>query len=243
MILGRESILLVDPLIAPACARRLEAALRDVSPLPIRFVVLTHHHTDHALGAGYFAAGGSVVLAHRACRDRMAAEHPRLIEERRKRPDIAGLFADAEAFLPAVVFEKDLSVDLGGIEARILHPGHGHTCGDAVVQVPEESVAICGDLVSSGYHVNYEDAAAANLEPGLRVLRELGARTFVPGHGEPGGVEILDRQAAYHAAVRDAVREGGGAAGVEERLRRAFPRHLLPEVIPAALRAWSQAPR
>src|SRR5262249_9130463 len=86
-IAGRESVLPVDPLIAPLYARHIEDAVALWTPLPIRLVVLTHHHTDHALGAAYFAAKGVTVLAHAACRDRMATEHAALIESRRQRPD------------------------------------------------------------------------------------------------------------------------------------------------------------
>jgi cyclase len=216
----------------------VEAALRAKTSLPVRFVVLTHHHTDHALGAGYFAARGAVVFAHRACRERMAAEHAGLIEERRRQPEIAELFADAEPYLPSVIFEEGLSIDLGGSQVRVVHPGHGHAAGDAVLHWPSGSVVICGDLVSSGYHVNYEDAAVENLDHSLRALRALGARTYVPGHGAPGGSELIDAQARYHAAVKTAAQESRNSDEMAKRLRSAFPDHLLAQVLPAALLAW-----
>jgi glyoxylase-like metal-dependent hydrolase (beta-lactamase superfamily II) len=61
-VTGEDCVLLVDPLIAPAYARSIEAAVRKRTSRPVRFVVLTHHHTDHALGAGYLARGGAAVL-------------------------------------------------------------------------------------------------------------------------------------------------------------------------------------
>jgi glyoxylase-like metal-dependent hydrolase (beta-lactamase superfamily II) len=83
-VVGREAVLLVDPFIAPIFARLVEEKLRESTPAPVRHVLLTHHHTDHALGAGRFAARGVEVIAHPACRDRMAAEHPDLIASRRR---------------------------------------------------------------------------------------------------------------------------------------------------------------
>lgn len=232
-VAGRESVLLVDPLIAPACARRIEAAVASWTPLPIRFVLLTHHHTDHALGAGYFAAKAATVVAHETCRDRMAAEHEGLIEARRRQPHLAGLFADAEAYLPAVVFERAFAFDLGGTQARASHPGPGHTSGDTIVHLGEESVTICGDLVSSGYHVNYEDATVANLEGGLELLRSLGARTYVPGHGSPGSVELLDAQAVYHRTLRALADRSGDWIEFSSLARGAYPNFLLEEVLSA----------
>src|SRR5580765_4585666 len=144
-VIGRDAVLLVDPFIAPALARLAEGALSEETPLPVRAVVLTHHHTDHAMGAGYFLAAGAQVIAHRACRDRMAAEHAGLIASRRRQPEIAALFEDAEAYEPSRTFETEMTLDPGGTQVRILHPGHNHTPGDAVVHLPGESVVFCGD--------------------------------------------------------------------------------------------------
>ena len=239
-VAGREAVLLVDPLIAPAHARLVEAALSTKTRLPVRFVVLTHHHTDHALGAGWFAGKGTTVVAHRACQEAMAAEHPKLIEARRKVPALAELFADARPCRPSFDYQDEvLTFDLGDCVARVFHPGPGHTAGDTVVHFDDESVAVCGDLVSAGYHVNYEDAALADLERGLEVLRNLGARSYVPGHGVVGGAELLDDQLRYHRAVAEAA-SVDDPAEAREGLRSRFPEHLLEEVLAASLARWRE---
>lgn len=236
VVLGQDGVLLVDPLIAPAHAKWIEAAVAARTPQPIRRVVLTHHHTDHALGAAYFAAKGAEVVAQRACAERMAAEHPGLVAERQKRPELAQLFSDARAYRPTRVFADGVTLELGGVRALVIHTGHGHTPGDAIVYVPEESAAICGDLVSSGYHVNYEDADPAGLDRGLAALGSLSARAFVPGHGAAGGAELLEAQSRYHAAALQAAGERGGPDAAASRLRAAFPDHRLDFVAPTAHR-------
>ncbi len=233
-VIGADAILLVDPFIAPAYARFVEKKLRQTTPLSVRHVVLTHHHTDHALGAGWFAARGAAVHAHRACRDRMTAEHAGLIASRRREPDLADLFRDAEPYTPEHVFDEGITLDLGGKEVRVLHPGHNHTPGDAVVHLPDSSTVICGDLVSAGYHVNYEDADRDNLQNGIRFLRSLGARTCIPGHGAPGGPELLDNQARYHSEIESAAASSPDKAAALDRIRSLFPNYLLEEVLPTA---------
>jgi glyoxylase-like metal-dependent hydrolase (beta-lactamase superfamily II) len=160
----------------------------------------------------------------------MAAEHAGLIASRRRQPEIAALFEDTEAYEPSRTFETEMTLDLGGTQVRILHSGHNHTPGDAVVHVPAESVVFCGDLVSNDYHVNYEDAAVENLESGLDFLRSLRARTYVPGHGSPGGPEILDAQSRYHEKVREAA-QSLDSEEAAERIRAAFPSYQLAEVV------------
>ncbi len=241
-VVGREAVLLVDALIAPAHARLVEAALATKTRLPVRFVVLTHHHTDHALGAGWFAGRGTnaTIVAHRACQEAMAAEHPGLIDARRKIPALADLFADARPCRPSLDYEDGvLTFDLGDCVVRVIHPGPGHTPGDSIVLFDGESVAVCGDLVSAGYHVNYEDAALANLQTGLDVLRSLGARTYVPGHGAAAGPELLDDQLRYHRAVADAAR-AADPASARDALRSRFPGHLLEELLPASVARWRE---
>ena len=160
----------------------------------------------------------------------MAAEHPALIRSRRRIPGLAELFADAKPCLPSLDFEDGaLTLDLGDCVARVLHPGPGHTAGDSVVHLEEQSVTICGDLVSAGYHVNYEDAAIDRLETGLAVLRDLETRSYVPGHGAVGGPHLLDDQLEYHRAAAGA--RGSDSSGPRHPLYARFPGYLLEEVI------------
>ncbi len=243
---GRDAVLIVDSLIAPAHARLVEEALRSKTAAPVRYVVLTHHHTDHALGSSWFARQGATVIAHELCRRGMEAHHAGLMEKRRRDPELAELFDGAETCLPALTFFDSLTIDLGGIEVRVLHPGHGHTPGDAVLSLPGESVAVCGDLVSSGYHVNYEEASLSGLSPGLEQLRSLGAETYVPGHGPAAGRTILEDQKWYHAAIEEAVREGAAAGRAEEEtimvVKKLFPGFLLEAVLPETVSRLSPAP-
>lgn len=244
-ISGSAATLLVDPLIAPAHARLVAEAVEAEGRPPVRWVVLTHHHTDHALGASYFARRGATVVAHEACRHAMAEAHPELIETRRRDPALAPLFEDAEMVPPTLTFFESLAIDLGGHEARIVHPGHGHTPGDAIVFVPSLSMAVCGDLVSNGYHVNFEDADLGGFEGGLSDLASLDARTCVPGHGAPGGKDIVHRQQSYLAAVRRLVTEGRAAGQSDDRIaasiRVAFPDYRLAIVLPDTVRRFAEA--
>ncbi|MDQ7820204.1 MAG: MBL fold metallo-hydrolase [Armatimonadota bacterium] len=237
-LIGADAVLVVDPLISPALGRQIAEAVRERTAAPVRFVAFTHHHTDHTWGAAAFP--GAAVLAHRACRERMAEEHPALLSSRRADPTLAPLFADASPVLPQVVYDEGLVVHLGGLEVELWHPGWGHTPGDTFLFLPDERVAICGDLVFAGYHVNYEHASLPGLRQGLRALAALDADVFIPGHGAPGGAELLDAQARYHDEVERVVREGV-AEGLDddalvERIAGRFPDHRLRMVLPTTVR-------
>ncbi len=237
---GPDATLLVDPLIAPAHARLVEEALRRRGLPPVRHVVLTHHHTDHALGAGWFAARGAAVVAHRRCARGMAEQHTGLVAARRKVPALAALFADAEPYAPTALFDEAHLVDLGrGVRAEVRHLGHGHTAGDAVVIFPSEDAAAVGDLVFAGYHTNYEEADLAALPRRLEALGALGVSRLVPGHGAPGGPEIAERQSAYHREVARLVAAAAGAAEARAAILARFPGLLLEEAVESAILAYA----
>lgn len=230
--------LVVDPMIAPAHARLVEEALRRRGFPEVRYVVLTHHHTDHALGAAWFAARGVAVVAHVRCAEEMAAQHPAIIAARRRVPELAALFADAAPHAPAVRFEQRHAIDLGDTEVGVRHLGPGHTPGDAVVLFPSEGAVACGDLVFARYHFNYEEADAAQLPRRLEELAALPASRFIPGHGPPGGREILDEQARYHAEVARIVRSAASPAAARTAIEALFPGWALAEAIPTAIAAF-----
>jgi len=234
-VAGRDGTLAVDPLIAPAHARLVEAALAARGFPPVTHCVLTHHHTDHALGAGWFAGRGAACACHRACAEAMAAQHPPAVLARRRDPLLAALFADAEPHRPALVFERSWSVDLGGVAVEAHHVGPGHTPGDVAVLVPSEGVVAAGDLLFAGYHFNYEEADVDGLSAALDRLAAFGARRVVPGHGAAGGPELVAAQRRYHGEVARLVRAAASEATARAAVREAFPGLQLLEGVESAL--------
>lgn len=241
-VLGDGETLLVDPLVAPAYARDLTWLLAARRAGRVATVVATHHHSDHSVGASVFTARGAEFVAHAAAAARMAAEQPALLEERRARPELRWLFADAVPAAPTRTVTAPLELSVGGLRAVVRPCGPAHTPGDLRVDLPDLGVVVAGDLLFHGYHPNLEHA---DLEGWRRALEELleepPGTTFVPGHGAPGGREIVEAQLAWFdaadEAVRAAERDGGGASGAVARLRSLYPGWRLEAALPAAVRA------
>ncbi len=235
---GTSGTLVVDPFIAPAHARLVDGVLRERGFPPVRHVVVTHHHTDHALGAAFFAARGAAVIAHRRCAAEMRAQHAGIIAARRRIPELAPLFADAEPYAPTIVFDERHTVDLGDARVEVRHLGPGHTPGDAVVLFPSEEAVACGDLVFRGCHFNYEEADVEALPRRLEELAALPASLFVPGHGAAGGREIVHEQARYHADVARIARSAATADEARAEIAARFPGLALLEATETAVAAF-----
>jgi glyoxylase-like metal-dependent hydrolase (beta-lactamase superfamily II) len=234
---GKGAVVVVDPFVSSRQAAALGARIAARTVDPVTHVILTHHHTDHALGASWFAALGADVIAHEAAARRMALEHPGLVAARRRDPALAGLFDGAEPCAPGRLVADGLAFEAGGLRLDVFHAGHAHTPGDLCIYAPALGILVSGDLVSTGYHPNLEDANVAGWRSALEGLRGIPFWTLVPGHGPAGGREAVEDQLAWFDGASRAVREAA-EFGVDPvaALKAAYPERLLTVVLPEAVR-------
>jgi cyclase len=197
-----HSTLLIDTAATERRARRLrESLLASGAPAPST-LVNTHHHGDHSYGNFVFTPQATVV-AHDACRDE-AIEAGYQLHALWPETD----FGDIALTAPTRTFSDELVFHVGELEVRLLHPGVAHTRGDTIVWLPEHSVVFTGDLVFHGGTPFVPMGSLSGSLHALDRLRELGARTVVPGHGPLAGPEVYDTVERYLRYVDGLAREG-----------------------------------
>ena len=157
---------------------KIEAALRGITPKPVRFVLNTHFHGDHTHGNKVFGRTATI-LAHDNVRKRMAASD--------SFDDKPGTRAPQHA-LPIITFDQQVSVHLNGEEIRGMHFPAGHTDTDTVVYFTGSNVVHMGDDFFSGMFpfIDLEGggsvtgyiAALENVLPDLKADVKI-----IPGHG------------------------------------------------------------
>ena len=181
-IVGDEAVLVVDSLMTPGLARELQEDVRRVCDRPIRYLVNTHYHGDHTFGNAVFAS--TSIISHQRCREELAERGEASLRRFAKmRPELASELEGVSIRLPDVTFTDIVAVDLGGITARVIHPGPAHTGGDSVVHVPERRVLFAGDLLFARMVPFMGDARPQGWVQALERLEPLDADTVVPGHG------------------------------------------------------------
>ena len=175
-VVGSEAVLVVDAFASEEAAERLLSEIRSRTKLPVRFVALTHFHSDHMGGAAVFARAGAVVVAHENVRAWARRDWQTGL-------DAAARARYAALRLPDVTFRERLTVQLGDRSAEIFHRP-GHSGSDALIAVPDAKVLFGGDLVQKRTlpGLTFADTAAwvRTLDA---LIREHGDWTFVPGHG------------------------------------------------------------
>jgi cyclase len=178
-VVGSDGVLVVDGFATPKAAERLLAGIREKTPLPVRWLVVTHHHLDHWGGGSVFAKAGAAVVAQENARGRM------LGRAQQASPDAAELLRLA---LPSLTYREALTLWLG--DRRIdVFTKPGHTDGDSLVSVPDANVLFGGDLLQNKTVPNLSDA---NTEAWIRTLDEL-ARRFPSAAIVPGAPPVHAR--------------------------------------------------
>ena len=196
VIVGDESVMVIDTQATPVMAQKVIDCVRGVTDKPIKHVVLTHYHAVRVLGASAYkpeniiaSRGTHELIVERGQQDydSEVGRFPRLFDSVESVPGLTW---------PNIVFDEKLTMYRGGKEVEILHLGRGHTKGDTVVCLPEEKVLFSGDLVEYGATPYTGDAYLKDWPETLSRLRHLGAEKLVPGRGA-----ALKTQADSEAAI------------------------------------------
>ena len=174
---GPDGILIVDDQFAPL-AGKIEAALKQISPGKLKFVLNTHHHGDHTGGNAHFGREAHII-AHANVRKRLGG----------------GGAKDKEG-LPVITFDESMHVHFNGEEIRLLHLPGGHTDGDSMIYFTGANVFHLGDQFFSGRFPFIDLGGGGDVRGYIRnvatVLKAVPADAkLIPGHGPLSTVKEL----------------------------------------------------
>ncbi|MBD1206665.1 MAG: MBL fold metallo-hydrolase [Rhodobacteraceae bacterium] len=184
VIIGDESVMVVEAQATPRLAQKVIDCIRGVTDKPISHVVLTHYHAVRVLGASAF--GASQVIMSEAARN-MVAERgqedwdsefqrfPRLFQGHESIPGLTW---------PTTTFNGKMTVWLGKRRVDIRQLGRAHTAGDAVVHVPDQNVMFTGDIVEAHSACYCGDGHFAEWGATLEAIRAYHLDAIAPGRGE-----------------------------------------------------------
>src|SRR5882672_2935651 len=170
--------------------------VKSLTDKPIKYVILTHNHADHAGGAAKMAASGATVIISTDDLENLAR-------------------APNQTWLPEVGYSGRAQLRLAGKTVE-LSEVRGHTKGDTLVYLPAERVVESGDLFATAeelpYIVDYSSGGSWNeLSNEIDELLKLDFDLLVPGHAppitKPDVVKIRNRVVAIRERVRALNRE------------------------------------
>ena len=167
-------------------SKLIKAEVTKISDKPIRFLINTHHHSDHTDGNAFFK-NLTVLVSHEKARQ--------LMKEGRK---------------TEVTYQEAMTLYPDGKEIQVFHLGPGHTSGDSVVYVPDENVVHMGDLLFDGVFPYLDPDGGADTANWIIAIDKVIARVpadvkVIPGHGKVTDINALRRFQKYLRYTRDEV--------------------------------------
>jgi glyoxylase-like metal-dependent hydrolase (beta-lactamase superfamily II) len=210
---GSDGILIVDDQFAPL-AEKIEAAVKQLNPGKLKFVLNTHFHGDHTGGNANFAAKDATIIAQSNVRKRLAADTN-----------------SSRAALPVITFDQSASVHFNSEEIKLLHHGPGHTDGDSIILFTGANVVHMGDQFFNGGFPFIDLRSGGSVEGYLKTVNAVLEKTpadakIIPGHGPLASVEALkkfrDMIVQTSGLVKKAIADGKSleqakAAGLPEQ--------------------------
>lgn len=184
VIIGDDSVMIVDAQATPAMAGKVIEQIRTVTDKPIKYVVLSHYHAVRVLGAS--AYGASEIIASQTCRamiqergqedwDSEFGRFPRLFRGHESIPGLTW---------PTMTFERRMTLHLGRRRVDLVRLGRAHTAGDIVAWVPDQGVMFSGDIVEYHSACYCGDGHFGDWPATLDAIAAYRPRALSPGRGD-----------------------------------------------------------
>ncbi|UTH50168.1 MBL fold metallo-hydrolase (plasmid) [Loktanella salsilacus] len=184
VIIGDDSVMIVEAQATPRLARKVIDCVRTVTDKPISHVVLTHYHAVRVLGASAYGAK-EIIMSDTAAAmveergqedwDSEFDRFPRLFQGHEEIPGLTR---------PTTTFSDKMTVYLGKRRVDIMKLGRAHTAGDAVIWVPDQEVMFTGDIVEYHSACYCGDGHFGDWGATLDAIASYAPKSIAPGRGD-----------------------------------------------------------
>jgi glyoxylase-like metal-dependent hydrolase (beta-lactamase superfamily II) len=178
-----SGVVVFDALGTPVLGRAMIAAIRRVTPQPIRRVVVSHYHADHVYGLQALKEAGAEIWAYRKGEAYFTSG---VAEERlaKRRVDLYPWVDEkTRVVTPDLWLDGDVDFRMGGLTFRLLHSGGGHSTEDLMMYVVEDRLLFAGDLIFSGRIPFVGNGDSKGWLQAMDRMLALSPAVVVPGHG------------------------------------------------------------
>jgi glyoxylase-like metal-dependent hydrolase (beta-lactamase superfamily II) len=209
IIVGNRATLVVDAGMGPRNGETVLRELAKVSKNTALYFTTTHFHPEHMTGVQAFPSN-TIIIRPEVQQEEVDQKQPEFIRNfSRRTADLKALLQDVKPRPPDILFDREATIDLGGVTVKLLWLGPSHTRGDNFVFVEQDGVLFTGDTVINRFFPIFpdKDASGKNWLSILDQLDELHPRVIVPGHGEVGDARLIGIERTYLKAVQSRVAE------------------------------------
>jgi glyoxylase-like metal-dependent hydrolase (beta-lactamase superfamily II) len=229
IVVGARATLVVDT----GLGRRNGAFIADEAAKLTRstrlFLTTTHAHPEHASGQDGFPPG-TVVIRPKVQQQELERVGDAMIETFRSRNETnRDLLADAHVGKADILFDDDLTVDLGDVTVRLVWFGPAHTDGDTLAFVEPDRVLVSGDVVQNKAGIGLT-GSRSTLKSWIAVVDKVAAlkpALILPDHSLPGDGGLIGEQRDFLVDLQESIqtlkRQGKSAEEAARQISAEFP--------------------
>jgi glyoxylase-like metal-dependent hydrolase (beta-lactamase superfamily II) len=246
IVVGNRATLVIDPGLG---RRNGETVLREVARVSKNtqlYIATTHFHAEHT--TGYIAFPASAKYVNSAVQEAEFAEAglQQIQTFSGRSPMTAELLRDATGRKADITFDRDYTLDLGGVRVRMVVVGPTHTRGDTGFFVDGDGVLFAGDVVMNESFVAASQASSVRAWlAAFDAFEAMKPQTIVPSHGPIGQASLIPTQRAVMQTIQARARvlkaQGRSAdetaAAVQKELQAMHPAWARANGVAGAARA------
>jgi glyoxylase-like metal-dependent hydrolase (beta-lactamase superfamily II) len=200
-------------------------------------IYITHPHPDHVMGAEWLVAAfpEAKLVAAPATVEILKASADKTLAFMKSKEYFGGALKDvlaAKAVIPEPLSGDTLKV--GSTELKVLSYADAEAKTAHPVFEPKTGSLFSGDLAYNNVHAWLKDTPPAKWITALEDLKKLGVKQVYPGHGEPGGPEILDATLQYLRDFEEAVKASKNQKELVAKVKEKHAGERLPIVVELA---------
>lgn len=225
IVLTQEGVVLIDSGHNPTDSRALLAAVKKLTPLPIRYLIDTEPHADHTTGHFVFSPP-AIIVAHEGATDSMkAAYNPKRNEKlMAESAEMRAAFEGFRFVLPHIEYRQKMTLNVGERAFELFYLKNVHSESDTAVWLPKERVLFSASgIVVNQFNILRPFVTIPDILAAAKMMRGLNPEFVIPGHGIPGTVKIFDDTEKYYALLLERVgkmaKEGKSLDEIKKEVR------------------------
>jgi cyclase len=207
VVVGTKATLVVDTGLGRRNGTLIASEVSKVHKGAKLFLTTTHAHAEHSSGQDGFPPD-TIVIRPKVQQQELDETGAAGIETFRSRNDTnRELLADARVGKSDILFDDQLTVDLGDVTARLLWFGPAHSNGDMLTFVEPDGVLVSGDVVQNKAGIGLS-GSRSTIKSWLGVLDKVAALTptlILPDHSQPGDGKLIAEQRAFLTDLKERI--------------------------------------
>lgn len=240
LLMGETEAMLVDAAMTRADAEAILEMVRR-SGKTLKYIFLTHAHPDHVLGGEvvHLAFRDARVIASPAVASHLSRTGHIMLNAMKKRygDDIPDSFIVPRA-------HDEPTIELEGRTLQVLRMGSGESRSAAALYIPDNQALVTGDAIYHQVHLWLVDLLFEQWRLNIASLRDAGpVKAVYPGHGEPGGPEMLDENLTYLNTFEQEAKQADGPEALKAAMVETFPDYRMERYLDNSIQAQFPASR